>query len=508
MRGPRTTHTAGRHPVRTAITACLVGLLLAGCGGAGEPDDGETFDQNNPPPLLQASTALVVADVDDDGRPDLLEVPFGDPLRASDEPVRCWQGLPSGQFSDEMAWADREEVEAIRHHLEHRTDEEILGDEGANCVEEPCPTRSHLPYAVLHLIHSADEDVVGPPMIDELLPMAGRPGALIGIDGSALAGSDSRTLVLFDDLEARVLIARPRFLLVQVPERAPLGLVDVVVTRMTADDTWTSTAEPFRVEQAALPMLERVRPAPVVPGILAVLDGAHLGGPLDDVEVEFGGVLATEVLPVLEHVLVRVPDGALTGDLIVRVNGVASNALEVEVAESLPAPVLTRVTPGAAAPGSLVRLDGSNLFLIGERPAVRFGETPARVFSREPDALVVVVPRDAGRGITVEVDGRRSDALGFDVLDRGPPTLTTASSDTVRPGDVVDLRGTDLYDLGRFSPDQPLALPQVTLAGKPVWFVFPTVEGLRIVVPFHAESGDLQVELGSTTSNALSLTVR
>lgn len=488
-------------------------LLLSACGSGGSGPPGAAAAGSDPAGLLATSTAIIVADVDGDGQADVLQVPFGDVLHPSDEPVDCWRGGVEGDLARRDDWSKREEVESIREDLEHQTDAEILGDEGAHCVSGWSGLSgwsagdARRPYAVLHLrspqAGDPEQAPVTAPIVHCLRPDSGRPGGVLAITGTDLTAPDAETRVTFDDLSAEVIVALPRFLLVLIPEQAPLGLVHVVVTRGDADSAQTSEPVSFRVREAARPVLKTVRPSVLVPGILAVLSGTHLGTPLDRVVVEFGGVAATEVLPMLAHVLVRIPVGAVSGEVVVTVNGVASNGLDVTVSSDLPAPTITALTPAAASPGSLVRIEGEHLFLIGARPLVHFGTAPAVIFHREHGALLAIVPAEANGPVTVEVAEHRSTGAAFDRLDRGPPTIESLDPTSGSPGEVVDIVGTDLYDLSGFSFFRPLPLPKVTFAGRRAFFVFPTIAGLHTIVPFHATTGDLIVDLDDTQSNAV-----
>lgn len=480
------------------------GTLLTACGGASgdAASGGAPIDSG-----VSALTVIVTADVNDDGLPDVLELPVD---AGDDAEPRCWHGRRDGSFETDGATDPNDAIDAIRDDLQRRPDHDILGDEGAH----QAPTASGtLPYAVLHMARAdgLDADEPGPPVIDELRPSRGQVGALVAITGSDLAARDARTSVRFDDLDARVLLALPRFVLTIVPDRAPLGAIDLVVTRGEE----TSRAATFTVVERPTPQLDSVAPAPLVPGVLAVLRGSDLGTPADDVSVTFGGVAATRVLALGSILFAEVPAGAATGLVIVTVDGVASNGIDAVIGDRLDAPSLTRITPAAASPGSLVRLEGDDLFVIGQAPQVRFGTKRAQLFGIERGALVAIVPAAADGDVTVTVGGRTSDGVAFDLLRRGTPTIDRIDPSTGERGDRIDILGTDLHDLtglgdGASPATIAARLPQVTFDRTRAWFVFPIVGGLRVVVPFTASIGenDVVVELGTSKSDPAAFTVR
>jgi len=475
-------------------------LLAAGCGGGGStlaaPDTGGAQ-----PAALKA---VVTADVDLDGVNDVLEIPFDLDGSVSSETPQCWRGGRGG-LAPAADWRDHPGVTAIRSDLEGRTEQDILDDEGAHHAGGP----QGLPYAVLHL--EAGGDSSGDPIIDALHPQSGRPGALVGLRGTGLAVRDADTTVSFDGVDARVLLALPRFVLVFVPDATPLGFVDVVVHRGTLDSKPAS----FEVVAAPVPAITAVHPEPVVAGVLAVISGTDLGTPADDVSVTFGGVAATHVLPLGRKIVVEVPDGAVSGALIVTVDGIASDGFPVDVATGLDVPTLTTLTPAAASPGSLVRIEGQDLFVIGQHPTVKFGTARAGVFGRTPDGILAIVPSGADGDVVVTVGGRTSNGLPFERLTRSDPLITTITPAAAKRGAFVLIEGTDLYDLGGLLRDtgpmgMPLRLPVVTFGARRAFFAFPTPEGVKVLVPFGAATGpvDVVVEQAGRRSNAVSFTIR
>jgi len=505
-------------PVRSSgVLTCalaLVGVVaLAACGGGSAATLPATAGAA---PALPLTTVVLTADVDLDGVNDLLEIPLDatPPTEAggSDGRARCWRGRADGTFAAAGDGHEFPGVDAIRNDLRQRPDHDILADEGAH--RAPVAGTDAIPYAVLHLERgttNAPDRTLGAPLIDGLQPSSARAGALVGIEGIDLAAHGQDTSVQFDELEGRVLLALPRFVLVIVPDRAPLGALDLVVTRGVA----TSRPMTFTVVDAPTPTLDSVAPDPLVPGVFAILRGRFLGTPIDDVEVTFGGVSATRVLPLGSKVFVEVPALAASGQVIVTVNGTASNAVVAEVASVLDTPTLTRVTPAAASPGSLVRIAGTDLFVIGQRPKVTFGTKTALAFGYERGAIIAIVPTGADGDIKVTVGGRTSNGLAFELLKRGAPTISALSPDSGSAGKTIDIEGADLYDLSGLGPNAlPSSLrgrlPRVTFGELRSWFVFPIVGGLRAVVPFGARAGraDVVVTLGDAKSDPATFTVK
>ncbi len=487
----------------------VMALLSAACGGGSSTFE-NTTGGSDASGGATFSLAIVTADLDLDGVSDVLEIPVGAEGEAPAEEPRCFRGDGAGGLLPAEHFRDHPLLDAIRRDLSGRTEQDVLDDEGAH--RAPVAGGRGVPYAVLHLETPGDgpDGEAGVPIIDALHPESAHAGALVGIRGTDLATRDDETIVTFDTVAADVLFARPRFVLAFVPDDAALGVQDVVVTR----GTLASEAADFEVVAAPTPTVTAVHPEPVVPGILAVVRGEHLGTPADDVGVTFGGVAAEHVLPLGRKLIVMVPDDAASGMLIVTVGGVPSAGYALDVGAALDTPELTALAPGAAAAGSLVEIEGQDLFVIGQRPQVHFGSAQASVFGRTRESIIAIVPAEADGDVTVTVGGRTSDGLPFVLRERGAPVITTIDPATGAPGDLVAIEGTDLYDLGGLlrgmgPRGMPLKLPRVSFGEQPAFFVFPTPTGLHVMVPFGlpADSLDVVVEQDGTSSDPVRFTV-
>jgi len=112
-----------------------------------------------------------------------------------------------------------------------------------------------------------------------------------------------------------------------------------------------------------------------------------------------------------------------------------------------PAPVISSVTPLAAAPGQSVTISGTR-FRMSE--TVTFGAAAAQVLSTTPDALVVTVPSLPLGKVSVNV----ADSAGhvsttgpiFSVLEPIPPQITKVTPATVPAGGEIVIEGTGFRD--------------------------------------------------------------
>src|SRR5512134_2857933 len=133
---------------RTAVfggLGCVLAAsaLLAGCGGT------TSFDWDSGSATFTGTTvtsraAVVAADVDGDGRADLIGLG-----RDGRGEAKCWRNRGDGAYADATgAWSLAAGVRAIRVDCDGRDDAALEGDLGVHRAD--CPQRSDLPYALLH----------------------------------------------------------------------------------------------------------------------------------------------------------------------------------------------------------------------------------------------------------------------------------------------------------------------------------------------------------------------
>ncbi len=372
----------------------------------------------------------------------------------------------------------------------------------------PAPGPRAPAYAVLHLGDPV-RDAAAAPVVEGVEPSRGPVRSLALVRGHELAARGAAPTVAFGDRQAQVLFAFPEAILVAVPDGLPLGPTEVRVTRSGLE----SAPGTFEVVEGAVPVVEEVLPSRLAVGALAVLRGHDLGTPLDVVEVDFEGAPAVRAMGLQHAVAVRVPEGARSGPVTVTVGGRTSAPFRVEIG-TLPVPAVRTLVPAAASVGSLVRIEGSDLFSVAERAHVRFGGVEAALFALGEGSLTVIVPRGAADGdVTVTLGDRTSAGVAFDVLERGAPRLDDVTPTSGIAGDLLTITGTDLVDLSAWAPGRRPPMPllgdlRVAIGGAAAWFVLPTAEGLQVIVPRDGATGAIVVTVNGVASNELRFTLR
>lgn len=491
--------------LRGFLAGVGIAALLSGCGHGGTSattDFGGAPGSGGAGFTYTSRAAVVATDVDADGLEDLVAIPRDGVTRPS-----AYRNLGEGLYREAPpAWLDLPALIAVLEDCVSQDDAQLEAGLAIHAAEAPGPRDPA--YAVLH-VGDPVRDPSGPPVLEAIEPGRGPVRTLAIVRGHDLGARGAAPTVAFGDRQAQVLFAFPEAILIAVPDGLPLGPAEVRVTR----GGLVSAAGTFEVIEGATPVIEAVLPTRVAVGTLAVLRGRDLGTPLDVVEVTFDGAAPVRALGLSHAIAVRVPDGARTGPLTVSVSGRASTPFRVEVG-ALPVPAVRALVPEAASVGSLVRIEGTDLFSVAERTHVTFGGVEAAIFALGEGSLTAIVPRGAVDGdVVVTLRDRASAGVPFDVVDREAPRLDEVLPTSGIAGDLLTITGTDLVDLSAWTPGRPAPWPllgdlRVSIGDAAAWFVLPTAEGLQVIVPRDAATGAVVVTVNGRASNELRFTLR
>ncbi|MEZ6189529.1 MAG: kelch repeat-containing protein [Planctomycetota bacterium] len=204
-----------------------------------------------------------------------------------------------------------------------------------------------------------------------ILPDKGKPGDLITIAGSGFAKDKNDNQVLFQGgVQGKVMfnlrvqripvLGSVETLIVEVPQGAQTGDVMVISNGVPAINTKTFTVD---LATAKTPKVLYTLPRRAKEGGLVTIFGRNFASPASDNVVRFSGVqanliggISTQSVPFLGNVavmLVRVPTGAVTGDLTIEAYGKVSSGYRFEVtgttASSTPS---TPSTPSTGTPST------------------------------------------------------------------------------------------------------------------------------------------------------------
>lgn len=229
-----------------------------------------------------------------------------------------------------------------------------------------------------------------PANILAILPAKGKPGDIITIAGSGFAKSKSDNVVMFQGgaqgkvmFEVRIqripVLGSVETLIVEVPTGAQTGDVMVISQGVPSNN-----AKRFEIDlqSGGKPQVLLTLPRKSRVGGMVTIFGRNFARPASDNIVRFAGAQAsliggitTQSLPFLGNVsvmLVRVPSGAVTGDLTVEANGKLSDPRAFEIEGTTPA----ASNPGNPGNPGTPATPGANVYFSEdfEGQTLKFGQ--------------------------------------------------------------------------------------------------------------------------------------
>jgi hypothetical protein len=313
------------------------------------------------------------------------------------------------------------------------------------------------------------------PTITNLTPAFGGPGTQVTIAGSNFAGA---TQVTFNGTVAPGFIvnATGTSLTVAAPAGVTTGPVLVTATGTASNG----------VLYTAAPIITAFTPTSGLIGTNVTIRGTDLNQPT---RVLFNGISATFAAISATELAAFVPLGTTTGPVqVVTTHGSGTSTTNFTV----PAPVLTAVTPAAAAVGNTITLTGTNL--LGTT-GLTFGGVAASGFTVNAagTGLTVAVPAGATGGpLVLTAPHGSSNSLAFAVL----PAITDVTPATAVVGTQVTITGTTFR-----------GATQVSFNGIAAAFTLVSPTQLTAVVPVGATTGALRVTTAAGASAAYTYAV-
>jgi regulation of enolase protein 1 (concanavalin A-like superfamily) len=321
------------------------------------------------------------------------------------------------------------------------------------------------------------------PSITSLSPTSGAVGAAITINGTNFGATQGTSTVQFNGTVATPASWNTSSIVVPVPNGATTGNVVVTVGGVS------SSGVPFTVTASA-PSITNLSPTSGVVGAAITINGANFGATQGTGSVRFNGTVAAPTSWNASSIVVPVPSGATTGNVVVTANSLASNGVPFTVTAS--APSITGLSPTSGTVGTAVTISGANFGTTQGTSSVRFNGTLATPTSWAASSIVVPVPTGATTGnVVVTANSVASNGVPFTLTSSTLPA-PWLSQDVGGPA----IAGQASYSAGTFS---------LSAGGVDIWdvadqfrFVYQPIDGDGQVVAFvgSMQSADAWTKAG------------
>jgi hypothetical protein len=332
--------------------------------------------------------------------------------------------------------------------------------------------------------------VIPPPSITNINPTSGALGTSVTITGTNFGASQGTSTVTFNAVAGAPMSWSATSIVVPVPNGASTGNVVVTVAGTP------SNGVPFTVTTVG-PTISSLSLTQGPVGASFTINGANFGSPQGSSTVTFNGTLATPSSWTSSSINVAVPAGATTGNVVVTVNGVASNGVNFTVT---PPPAISSISPTSGPIGTNVIITGTNFGpTVGTiQSFVTFNGSQTRASNWTDTSITAPVPAGATTGnVLVNVGGVPSNGVLFTVTPA--PSITTLSPTSGSVGTSVTITGANFGS----SQGTSTVTFNGTTASPTSW----NATAIVVPVPTGATTGNVVVTESGLPSNGVSFTV-
>lgn len=333
----------------------------------------------------------------------------------------------------------------------------------------------------------------GAPLITSITPSKGGPDqyTYLSINGMNFGAAQGTSTLTIGGVAGPIQNWGANLIVAPVPNGLVAGNAAVVVTV----NGLSSNAGSFLVT----PYVTGIAPSPALPGTAVTISGAGFGNSAASGTVSFNGTLATSTSWSDNSIVVPVPSGATTGNVVVTVNGVASLfPISFTVGPPPPPPpAISSLSASSGSVGDSITITGTNFGSSQGSSTVAFTGVAATVSFWSDTSITATVPADARSGtVAVTVAGQSSNDVSFtvnvNITSLNPPSGTLGSS--------VTIAGSG------FGPGASRA-SHVTFNGVSASTTSWSSTSIRATVPASATSGDVVVTVFGVASNPATYTV-
>ncbi len=287
--------------------------------------------------------------------------------------------------------------------------------------------------------YSQKNFTLSPPIINKVTPNEGIHRTMVEITGKYFF--PERTIVFFNNIQAKILAVNDAVITVQVPEGLPSGEIQLSANVL---GQVTQASQPFI---SLTPIIKSFYPKTgTFLDTLTVL-GNNFGNSIEDVAVNFGFTKATVVSITKDELKVLVPPELATrrSQIMVKVKGqtvYAEGVFEINL------PIITDFYPKEGAYKDTITIYGKNFNPIPYQNVIKFSSSRAYAIEAYPDSLIIHAPNSidvSPASVYILFDGNPIAASGkFTFL---PPFIIEFDPVISNVGKTVTIAGSN------FSPN-------------------------------------------------------
>ena len=337
--------------------------------------------------------------------------------------------------------------------------------------------------------NSVSFTVVSAPSITSLSPTSGAVGASVTITGTSFGSTQGTSTVKFNGTTATIGSWSATSIVATLPTGATTG--NVIVNASGVNSNGVS----FTV--VAAPSITSVSPTSGAVGASVTITGANFGSTQGAGSVTFNGTSATMIGSwSATSIVLTVPAGATTGNVVVNASGVNSNGVSFTV---VAAPSITSVSPTSGAVGASVTITGTNFGSTQGSGSVSFNGAAATIGSWSSTSIVATVPTGATTGnVIVNASGVNSNGVSFTVV--AAPSITTLSPTSGAAGASVTITGANF---GSTQGSGSVSFNGTAATAIGGW----SATSIVVTVPTGATTGNVLVNASGVNSSSASFTV-
>jgi YD repeat-containing protein len=259
------------------------------------------------------------------------------------------------------------------------------------------------------------------PQISGFSPGLGQVGASVTVNGIGFGGTRGTSTITFNGTTATPTTWVDNQIAVPVPSGATTGYVRVTVGGVASNSVLFTVG--------STPGITSISPTSGPVGSTVTINGSNLygvGSNYSATSVTFNGTLTQALSGTPTMLIVPVPAGATTGNVVDTLGGVASNGVNFTV---VPGPGLGSISPASAAVGAFVTVNGGNFGNSQGGSTITFNGVTATPTSWSSNYMYVQVPTGTTTGnVVVTVGGVASNPLPFTVVPAATITSLSSSS--------------------------------------------------------------------------------